>query len=277
MRSSGAMYESPGVTPLRTPATVAQALLAPLNEHQQRLVDLAAVGLAGGTWPIFDFIDREFERDGIDAWAVLESLPRLRGIGEYQVAWCPRPPGGRPASTEPVRLTILGMHHAAESSPAAGAIVSAFLALLPKLAVLRLAKPGGPQQPRVLQLSSGSSLITGIADGIGGFPTLPTEFLFNVLAREPPTWAGQAQLAGPSWHCDIPREVIRFGAVTGIDDYVALMVEQVCRESRPRRLQRRRPSVSSPHSITSIRSGASRAAQAGDTSSSCIALSGWRS
>jgi hypothetical protein len=209
---------------------LAARLLAPLNPEQQRLVDLAASRLAGGGWPIFDFIDGEFERDGIDAWAVLESLPIVRGNGEYPIAWCPRPPGGRAVPTEHIGLTILGMHHAAQSSPAAKAIVFSFLALLPKLAMVRRSQSGHPEQPRQLKLSAGSSLLTDFGDGVPGFPVLPTEFLYYLLGREPATWLGAAQLSGPSWEREIPREIGRFAKVDSIDAYIAATVERVYQE-----------------------------------------------
>src|ERR1019366_3732708 len=98
----------------RTTDVVAR-LLAPLNADQQRAVNLIASQLETGRWPIFDFIDREFERDDIAAVTVLDSLPGVAGNGEYVAAWSPRPPSGRPAAEERLRLTILGLHHVEDS------------------------------------------------------------------------------------------------------------------------------------------------------------------
>jgi hypothetical protein len=125
-------------------ADLTAQLLAPLHSNEQHAIDLIASRIGGGGWPIFDFVDGEFERDDIDAPEVLDGLPTLRGIGEYPLVWCSRPPNGRPMPTERIGLTVLGLHHAQSSEPAK-ATVFAFLAFLPRLAALRTAQPGNPE------------------------------------------------------------------------------------------------------------------------------------
>lgn len=177
---------------------------------------------------MFDFLDGEFERDDIDAVTVLESLPRATGIGDYSMVWWARPPGGRPPPTETVGLTLLGLHHVQNSEPAQ-AIVFAFLALMPRLAQLRRAQPGNPEQPRQLTLSAGSSLVSEFGADIPGFPPLPSSFLFELMSREPGTRGARASMSGEVWEREIPREVRRFAQVRSMADYVSAAVELVYR------------------------------------------------
>jgi hypothetical protein len=60
-------------------------------------------------------------------------------------------------------------------------------------------------------------------------PVLPTEFLYELMNREPATWGARAQLSGDSWDRDIPRQVRQFAGVKSIDDYIAATVELVYR------------------------------------------------
>ena len=34
-------------------------------------------------WPMFDYLEGEFDALGLDAWAILETLPWVRGVGDY--------------------------------------------------------------------------------------------------------------------------------------------------------------------------------------------------
>jgi hypothetical protein len=64
--------------------------------------------------------------------------------------------------------------------------------------MLRTTQPSNPEQRWQLTLSAGSSLVTDFGAGVPGFPVLPTEFLYELMGREPATWLGRAQLSGAS-------------------------------------------------------------------------------
>jgi hypothetical protein len=216
----------PAPTEVISIAGIVTQLVAPLRAEQQRLVDLIATGLGSGQWPIFDFLDAEFERGDLDASAVLESLPRVAGA-DYSAVWCPHHPGQRPAPDQRVALTVLGLAHATPT--AAGRIVLAFLAFLPKLADWRREQPSNPNQPRQLMLDSASSLATEFR-GVLDFPAVPPRFLFDLMDREPATRGGGASVADVgTWQREIPRHVRRFASVRSIEDYTAAIVELIYR------------------------------------------------
>jgi hypothetical protein len=57
-------------------------LLKPLGPEQQQLVDLIGDAFLGDEdWPIFDYLQGSFERNGLDASKTLESFPRMGSWG----------------------------------------------------------------------------------------------------------------------------------------------------------------------------------------------------
>jgi hypothetical protein len=134
---------------------VVTEMLAPLNDEQQRVVDLIGEGFLarGGDWPVFDYLEGELDAVGLDAWAMLESLPRIDGFGSYSVARWPRRPGTKPPPNQPIALTVLGLHHSRRLGEQATAVIFAFLAFLPALAEWRRSQPRSPSEPRQLSAS----------------------------------------------------------------------------------------------------------------------------
>jgi hypothetical protein len=92
----GAAYPDPITQPdplgESAPTTdVVARLLAPLSADQQRGVNLIASQLETGRWPIFDFIDGEFERHDIDAVTVLDGMHGVAGTGNAFHGYPPDP------------------------------------------------------------------------------------------------------------------------------------------------------------------------------------------
>ncbi len=206
------------------PAAVVERLLAPLNEEQQQVIDLIAQGFraAGGQWPIFDFLEGSLDFVQLDAWAVLESLPRAEGHGEYCAAWWPRRPGQKPAPDQQVGLTVLGLYHA-KRWPQATAAVSDFLTLLQLLADRRRTHKPSPIEVRMPRLVSTEDLVTNFV------PSLPGRFLYDLMDREPATsWGVGASISGDDdWYREIPRYVLIFSNVREIKEYIADTVDLV--------------------------------------------------
>jgi hypothetical protein len=215
--------------PAAHPAShVTAELLAPLSSEQQRVVDLVATCVAGRlVWPVFDFLDNTLENDGLDALEVLESFPRVIGLGTYSATKCPHQVGQRPAPNELVRLTVLGLSRA--SAPAAQAIVFAYLSLLPKLAGWRRSQAVTPESPRNLEIRSDSPVIVD-AWSVPGMPTVPPRFVWELLGDEPPTSGLGSTLPGDEkWTRHVSREVESFVDVRSVKDYTAGVVAMVYR------------------------------------------------
>jgi hypothetical protein len=181
---------------LRTAAeTIAASLFAdPLTRDQRRALDLIATGFAtAGDWPIFDYLEAEFDREDVDAWTVLESFPRVSGHGEYCAVWWPRRPGQKPAPPDQIALTILGLcrSHWAAAPP----ILFGFLSFLETIAKSRRETPSSPTQPRQPAITAASWFVTSFAE-TPQLPPLPLRFLYDLMAHEPATWLGGSSITG---------------------------------------------------------------------------------
>ncbi|HEV7566487.1 MAG TPA: hypothetical protein VGO31_11055 [Microbacteriaceae bacterium] len=82
-----------------------------MNDDQQLLIDtVASTFVTGSSWPIFDYVEGELDVHGIDAWTVLASLP-THAVSGYGAARWNRASAARPAPTDQIALTLLGLHH----------------------------------------------------------------------------------------------------------------------------------------------------------------------
>jgi len=72
-------------------------LLLPLNDAQRKLLELVAATEQkfDGQGPLWYWLKQQFSCDGLDADAILRSLPRVGGVGpsqrNYGLVWFDRP------------------------------------------------------------------------------------------------------------------------------------------------------------------------------------------
>ena len=195
-------------------------LLAPLSEPQQRIIDLIATTLVeeAGEWPVFDYLEGEFDADGIDAAAVLESLPR-DASGSYAAAWWPRASNSRPAPDARVALTVLGIHHSRTLGSGEGNLRDAFFALLELMAERRRTAPRSRTKPTIVEITSEEAEAVLSARGFR-LEGLPPHFLYELLEHEPATWGAGGSVSTDSWTRGVPRGVLQFNAVQTMEPYL---------------------------------------------------------
>jgi hypothetical protein len=206
-------------------SAIAEELLAPLNAEQQRLVDLIAGGFAESKWPMFDYVDAQLERDGIDAASTLESLP---AVGWYGPASWIKAPGNPPPRDSTVTLTILGL---ARANWAPGlAILIAYFEFLRRAAEWRRSVPAARRQPRQLQLQSTSAVVTETL--VVSELELTPQFWHGLMSHEPLLGGGLASPleGGAGWEREIPRRPLQFKSV---DEYIAATVALMYMPPRP--------------------------------------------
>jgi hypothetical protein len=195
-------------------------LLAPLSEPQQRIIDLIATTFVeeASEWPVFDYLEGEFDADGIDAAGVLESLPR-DASGSYAAAWWPRAPNARPAPDVRVALTVLGIHHSRTLGSAEGNLRDAFFALLELMAERRRTAPRSRTKPSTVEITSDQALAALSARGFH-LEDLPPHFLYEFLEHEPATWGASRSITDDSWTRGVPRAVLQFQGVRTMEQYL---------------------------------------------------------
>jgi len=187
------------------------------------LVDLIVAGFLAnhGRWPVFDYLEGELDAVGLDAWSLLEGLPRFDGMAEYSVVRWPRRPGNRPAPEQCISLTVLGLYHAREWREPAQAVVFAFLAFVRGLADWRRSQPRTPGAPRELKLASSFSLVTGFGSGMPGFEAVSSRALYELMDGEPATWSDGGSFRGDGdWERGVRRSVMQFADIEEMQDYV---------------------------------------------------------
>jgi hypothetical protein len=208
------------------------------------LVELVASTFLGtpGTWPVFDYLDAEFEGEGLDAVEVLDGLPRDPS-GSYAAVSCPHLAGNRPSPDATVSLTVLGMYHSDQVHSTWPSFVPDFLALIRALAAFRKAFPRTPTTPRDVAIS-GEEVERLIASAAPGIASVPMAALYGLLEREPVTMGAGGSTGGGTWRRGIPRTILPFADVATMDDYLR-RTEDLLRPFTPRQP----PAVASPLSL----------------------------
>ena len=93
---------------------VKDALLRPLTESQQRTIDLVCESffIEETTWPKFQYIEAELDKDDIDLRSVLSSFPVAGGHGGISYGALGALPHLQSANEDAdVTMTVLGLWH----------------------------------------------------------------------------------------------------------------------------------------------------------------------
>lgn len=196
-------------------------LLTPLTERQSRMIGLIATTFVeeAGQWPVFDYLEAEFDRDDIDAAAVLASLPRDVS-GQYAAAWWPRTSSNdRPLPDARVALTVLGIHHSGKIVDGTANLADAFFAVLSYMIDCRRSAPRSRVSPTTVKISSDEVLAT-LAERGFSFEGLPARFLYDLMEHEPGTWGAGGSASDDGWTRNVPRTVLRFAGVQAMNQYL---------------------------------------------------------
>jgi hypothetical protein len=192
------------------------ALLTALNDDQRFFINCAwKPFLQWQQWPIFDYIEAECDKQGLDARQVLASLPALplpsvAGF-RYGPVWYS---SSIPTADTPILLRVVGLHHLAE--PFALEIANEFVCVLGYLIERRLSAPYSPFKLNRVTVTS--------ADIARQFPSMtPTimKFLPDLVTHEPTTWQGTQQTdTSGGWSIDIYRSILVFQGVSNLEEYL---------------------------------------------------------
>lgn len=223
---------------MSTPASFSE-----LTPGQQQLIDIVgAVYVEHGQWPGWAYIEEEMERLGLDAVAVLASLPTdAHGYWPVQAPGAPAP---RPENR--VSLSISGLFRVA----GADHIVDSFLRLVDAMGRIRAGvrlDPFSETRPTVTR----SEILP-----IAGQFSMDEGRLLEMMKKEPPTWRCLANPTAPDgWTIELAPEIRRFAGVSTAGDYLARLREWT---SPP--IQVAEPQLVSPFTLpaaipTSTRSG----------------------
>lgn len=174
-------------------------LTALIDDECQRLLDLLAdVVLGYGEWPTTDYVERTLALEGIDFLAARGRLPR---VPAYELIWSDDGLMVLPRPEARVGLTVAGMTRTSKLEP----VVKCFIQLLGYLTHRE-----ANLQPRPTEVVSDETDTEDIREALREwlprhpqFRELPTsEFIYELLTHEPPTWGGWTSKDG-----DGPRRV----------------------------------------------------------------------
>ena len=192
------------------------ALMSPLNEDQRFFINCAwKPFLESQEWPIFDYIEAESDKQGIDAREVLASIPELplpsvAGF-RYSLVWYN---SHMPSADTPILLRVIGLYHLGE--PFALEIANEFIRVLGYLVECRLSALYSPFKLNRVTVTS--------ADIAQQFPNMTpaiVKFLPDLLTHEPTTWQGTQQTdTSGGWSMDIYRSILKFKGISRLTEYV---------------------------------------------------------
>jgi len=172
-------------------------------------------------WPIFDYIEAECDKRGIDARQVVAALPALplpsvAGF-RYGPVWYS---SSIPTADTPILLRVIGLYHLGE--PFALEIANEFVRVLGYLIERRLAAPYSPFKLNKVTVTNAE-----IAQQFPGMTPAIMKFLPELLTHEPTTLHGLLAAAEQDAACGAGPPVDR-------QSLVPLRAKPVRARSRPR-------------------------------------------
>jgi hypothetical protein len=191
-------------------------LLASLSDEQAFLLRCAWMPYKEHhQWPIFDYIEAECDKQGIDARQTLASfsqypLTSVQGF-RYEHVWYN---SHIPMVDTPILLRVLGLWHIAD--PFALEIVDEFLRVLNFLIDRRVSARYEP-----FKLNKVSVTNDDVAAEFPSMSPVVASFLPELLTHEPTTWYGvQRTDASGGWRIDVQRNILRYQGLNAVVDYL---------------------------------------------------------
>jgi hypothetical protein len=213
-------------------------LLALQSDEQRFLIKCVGVQFDHHQqWPIFDYVEAECDKVGIDARQVVASLANspLAGVAgfHYGPVWYN---SHFPAADSPLILTVLGLYHYGGS--VAIEIGEEFVHVLNLLIERRLSAPYNPFKLTTVTVTD--------ADIAAKFPMMApvmTHALPELLVHEPTTWQGTRSTGNGGWGIDLYRGILKYQGVGTLKEYLDRVNKLL---ERPEEVSQVEPSVPSP-------------------------------
>ena len=191
-------------------------LLASLTDEQTFLLRCAWVPYQKHQqWPIFDYIEAECDKQGIDARQTLVSLPKypltsVQGF-QYEHTWYN---SHIPMADTPILLRMLGLWHIAD--PLALEIADEFLRVLNFLIDRRVSTEYEP-----FKLNKGLCYERRCGAQFPDMNPVVASFLPELLTHEPSSWYGvQKTDTSGGWCIDVQRNVLRYQGLNTVVSYL---------------------------------------------------------
>ncbi len=210
------------------PAFDASVLLEDPTATQLQVLEFIGASYAQNDfrWPVFDWVQGHFERNGIDVWAELVTLPAAEAAGGYYAVALPR--SREPQPDQRVALTMLGLFQAEVMRQFSTTLPALFVEILRIMATRRREEPRSMNTARTFEIS-GAELLAALEPVRRGFGDLSADFIADLIEREPPTWPTIQNRNDQGWTGRIPRTVIPFFGVENIRDYLDRLVQTLTR------------------------------------------------
>ncbi|MGW1116914.1 hypothetical protein ACWD5B_07365 [Streptomyces tanashiensis] len=174
-----------------------------------------------GTWPLWGYVQRQFDDRRTDAEATLRSLPRIGADTSYAVGYgyTTGAAGRRPIDeSDTVRLTLAACWALPEMHGWAG---TPFIRVLKHMVDRYLNSPVSPTVPGKAYLSD-----RRLASELDLRPPFVTA-LPDLLSHEPVTFTHNATTTEANWNLEIKRTILRYRDVESIDDYLDITCQGV--------------------------------------------------
>ncbi|WP_346533801.1 hypothetical protein [Micromonospora sp. DPT] len=184
-------------------------LLTAVSNEQLAMLRIVGDVLADiGEWPVYQYVEARMDELGLDADAVLRSMPSI-SAGQLNYSLVRRGHSTTPDTL--VKLTIAGFAHL----PAHGGFVDMFLAVLSELSDRRAKAEYNPRQVIEVTLS-GPELLGEL--GLQDAPLV--RLLPEVVGGEPSTWHGGGNVNGGVWMPAPSTFVRRYRNVSTVGEYL---------------------------------------------------------
>jgi hypothetical protein len=192
---------------------VRELVVAP-NVWQQRLIDaIASIFLEHRKWAYWAWVDETLEREGLDASAVLASMPH-EPVHRY--GWLSPSPTTVVRPDFQFRLTVAGFSHVDGAQDLVAKQVALISALGEVRARTRL-DPFSTEPPTVTSREVAGTLAAQLRRAPEPLERDDLEF----LKREPSTWHCEVvNGSGTDWSIQLSAVVRRFAGVGSVEDYL---------------------------------------------------------
>lgn len=200
-----------------------------LDPSHRRLLDtIHEPFLSHGAFPLFDYVDRVLYEQGLDAEALIASLPSL---GTHTIYGLVRPANQRLwRPEETIQLTIAGLRRCSKGEED----VAAFMHTLQLLTAAEADSPRDPFETTETSLTSeqiARHLEFGGFNAEGALRRLRT-----LLAFEPPDAISATGGTDEEWSLRVSRRVRRYRGVSAVEEYLTLVVEAFAPPEKAARL-----------------------------------------